>query len=133
MEQRAMPLIIFDGDCAFCSRILNWALGHIEAEATPFQSLGPDGLATFGLSERQAQESVWVLPGPLARPARLNTPKMSGAAACAELLRRSARPQWRLTGQMMGAPGVLTIAEWGYRIVAANRHRLPGGTESCCI
>lgn len=40
-------------------------------------------------------------------------------------------PPWRIAGRALLLPGVSRLAAAGYRLVARNRHRLPGGTPAC--
>jgi predicted DCC family thiol-disulfide oxidoreductase YuxK len=36
-----------------------------------------------------------------------------------------------LVARTMRAPGIRVLSAAGYRLVAKNRHRLPGGTPAC--
>lgn len=126
--QPALPLVIYDGDCGFCDNAARWAASHISFDLIAFQRLGDARLAQLGLSTDLVQQSVWVFP-----EQTTNAGRLSGAAACAYLLRRSSRRPWRLLGAALQLPGARCLAEVGYRLVAANRHRLPGSTGSCRI
>ena len=52
--------------------------------------------------------------------------------AVARLLMASRAP-WRPLGWALLLPGVNRIAGVAYRLVAANRQRLPGGTPACAL
>lgn len=54
----------------------------------------------------------------------------SGHAAIAAML-GTAGPLWRPLGRFLLLPGVSALAARAYALVAANRHRLPGGTPAC--
>ncbi|MFM7125855.1 MAG: thiol-disulfide oxidoreductase DCC family protein, partial [Actinomycetota bacterium] len=54
----------------------------------------------------------------------------SGERAVARLLIH-AGSGWGLAGRFILVPGIRPVAGWIYRRVAANRHRLPGGTPAC--
>jgi predicted DCC family thiol-disulfide oxidoreductase YuxK len=40
-------------------------------------------------------------------------------------------PFHRMVAWGMRLPGLRQLSAWGYRMVARNRHRLPGGTPAC--
>jgi predicted DCC family thiol-disulfide oxidoreductase YuxK len=54
----------------------------------------------------------------------------AGAAAVARLLIAAGR-LWAVLGRFLLLPVIRFVAERVYRVVAANRHRLPGGTPAC--
>jgi predicted DCC family thiol-disulfide oxidoreductase YuxK len=122
MTVRPRPLLIYDGDCAFCTssvRLLE-KIGP-EAETVAWQLTD---LAALGLSEAEAAAAVqWVgIDGTI----------RSGHVAIAAAL-GSAGGIWALAGRALLAPGVEPIAAGAYRLIAANRHRLPGGTPACAL
>jgi len=53
-----------------------------------------------------------------------------GADAVARLLRAAGSPWWVL-GVLMMLPPLRWVAPPAHRPIAANRHRLPGGTPAC--
>ncbi|HEU4944950.1 MAG TPA: DUF393 domain-containing protein, partial [Solirubrobacterales bacterium] len=113
-------MLVFDGDCAFCTscaRLLE-RIGP-EAEIVAWQVADLDEL---GITAEQAAEAVrWVGPDGTVR---------AGHEALAAAL-GTAGPAWRLAGWAILLPGVSPLAAAGYRLVARNRHRLPGGTPAC--
>jgi len=120
MTAQPRPLLVFDGDCAFCTssaRLLE-TIGP-KAEVVAWQQIDLDEL---GLTEEAASAAVqWVdLDGTI----------RSGHEAIAAAL-RSAGGAWALAGRALIAPGISPIAAAGYRLTANNRHRLPGGTPAC--
>ncbi len=120
MSARTQPVLVYDGDCAFCTssvRLLE-KIGPA-AEMVPWQQTD---LGALGLSENEAAAAVqWVsLDGSIS----------SGHEAIAAAL-SSAGGRWALVGRALGTPGIAPIAAAAYRLVAANRHRLPGGTPAC--
>ena len=54
------------------------------------------------------------------------------AAAVARVLLRSRWP-WRPLGALMLVPPISWLAEAVYRIISANRYRLPGATPACAV
>jgi predicted DCC family thiol-disulfide oxidoreductase YuxK len=114
MAHRARGVLVFDGDCGFCTRSVR-LLERIgpDADIVPFQTTD---LAALGLTERRAADAVqWVGTDGAVR---------SGHAAVAGAL-ETAGPVWRMAGRAMLAPGVSRVAARVYRLVAANRGRLP--------
>ncbi|WP_081982976.1 thiol-disulfide oxidoreductase DCC family protein [Streptacidiphilus albus] len=125
------PVLLFDGDCAFCSSSVRFAERRLDAdrwEAVPFQFADLDALAAFtgGLvsPERAEHEVLWITP----------TGRVyGGAQAAARLLLRTRRPLWSVLGALLTLPLLRQAAAGVYRVVAVNRHRMPGGTAACAL
>ncbi|WP_220183288.1 thiol-disulfide oxidoreductase DCC family protein [Sphaerisporangium album] len=115
-------MLVYDGDCGFCHRCVEFGRAHLPAmpPARRWQDLD---LAEHGLTLEQVTESVQLL-GP-------DGLRASGARAVAVLLAVQPRIGWRVLGRLMLVPPVDLIAEAVYRVVARNRHRLPGSTGAC--
>ena len=117
----ARPVLLFDGDCAFCTTcvglVRRWIRPDAEILAWQLTDLGP-----LGVSEAEATEALqWIGPDGGVR---------SGHEAVAAML-ISAGPLYRVAGRFLLLPGISALAAVAYRLVAANRHRLPGGTPAC--
>jgi predicted DCC family thiol-disulfide oxidoreductase YuxK len=114
---------VYDGDCAFCTSSVRFIESRIPttAEIVPWQCSDLDALGTS--AERAERELLWVH-----RSGRVD----GGADAIAALL-VDADGGWQVIGWLMGVPPVSWLARIGYRLVAANRHRLPGGTPACAL
>ena len=54
----------------------------------------------------------------------------SGHEAIAAALGSAGRG-WKIAGRVILLPGIAWVAARAYRLVAENRHRLPGGTPAC--
>src|SRR4051794_36015140 len=120
MAVRAQPVLVYDGDCAFCSSCVRLVekIGP-EAEIVAWQSTD---LAELGLTAEQAAAALqWVASDGTVR---------SGHEAVAATL-KSAGSGWRIVGRVILLPGISWLAAKLYRLVANNRHRLPGGTPAC--
>lgn len=118
------PVFLYDGDCAFCTSCARFIERHIptSAEVTPWQFAD---LEALGISTADAERAVqWIHPGP-GRPLRAD-----GPAAIARLL-VDAGSYWRPLAWLLELPPFRWIAGPAYRLVARNRHRLPGGTAAC--
>jgi predicted DCC family thiol-disulfide oxidoreductase YuxK len=121
-EPPARPVLVYDGDCGFCTtsvRLLRRAFsGNYEVVAWQEADL-----AKLGLSQEQCQEALqWVGPAGERR---------EGAAAFAAVLKSADRAVGRVLGRVFDLPLISGAAESLYALVAANRHRLPGGTPAC--
>ncbi|MER5863638.1 DUF393 domain-containing protein [Kitasatospora sp. NPDC002040] len=130
------PVLIYDGDCAFCTSSVQTAERYLRAslsagnwEAVPYQfadlaaldaRAGGLGLIT---AERAEQEVLWLTPAGDVH---------SGAQAAARLLLRSGGA-WAYLGALLTLAPVRPLAALGYRWVARNRHSLPGGTPACSL
>jgi predicted DCC family thiol-disulfide oxidoreductase YuxK len=117
-------LLLFDGDCAFCSSCVRAAQRILPGElrAIPWQRV-PD-LAVYGLTPDAAAAAVqWVdSSGSLA----------SGHEAVAQMLMASGGAWW-FVGRCLLLPGVNAVAAFVYDMIARNRDRLPGGTPACTL
>jgi predicted DCC family thiol-disulfide oxidoreductase YuxK len=115
------PVLLFDGDCAFCTSCVGLVERRIgpDAEIVAWQLAD---LAELGVSEEQAADALqWVESDGAVR---------AGHEAIAAML-ASSGPIWRIGGRILLLPGISWAAAHAYRLVATNRHRLPGGTPAC--
>lgn len=117
------PVLIFDGDCGFCTSsarwLGRWVVKDGSARIAPWQHLD---LAELGLTEDQCRQAVqWVwTDGQVA----------SGHAAIAASL-QAGHLVWRPVGALLLAPGIRWFASRAYSWIAAHRYALPGGTPAC--
>ena len=117
------PGLIFDGDCAFCTRSAGFARRLLPAGCAVVAWQLTD-LSAIGVTPARAQREVlWVFPSGTV---------VGGARAIAEVLRASGG-LWALLGLVLLVPPISWAAQAVYRIVAANRMRLPGGTAACAL
>jgi predicted DCC family thiol-disulfide oxidoreductase YuxK len=125
------PVLLYDGDCAFCSSSVRFAERRLDAsrwEAVPFQFADLEALAAFTggqvTAARAEREVLWITP---------DGRVYGGAQAAARLLLRTRRPLWSALGALATLPPVRQAAAVVYRLVAENRQRLPGGTPACAL
>ncbi|GAA3104727.1 thiol-disulfide oxidoreductase DCC family protein [Streptosporangium carneum] len=116
------PVLLYDGDCGFCATSVRFAERRIglRARPVPWQFADLEALGTT--RERADHEVLWIERG------RVH----GGAQAVAKLLIAAGAP-WSLAGFPLRVPPLRWVAHWVYRLVAANRHRLPGGTPTCSL
>ncbi len=115
------PLLLFDGDCGFCTTCATWMRRHIRRLDTtiPYQQAELD---EFGLTAAQCEESLkWV---------GADGTVFSAELAVAHVL-IDAGKGWALIGRTILLPGIRQLCGAGYRSIARNRYRLPGGTPAC--
>ena len=119
-------LLIFDGECGFCTSSARWVAASWAdgSKAVPWQDLGGDGLAALGLTVEQAQTEVWWVD-PRGR-------RSGGHRAVAKSL-RAARGWKRAAGILIDWPPLSLLAAGAYPVVARHRHRLPGATPACAV
>jgi predicted DCC family thiol-disulfide oxidoreductase YuxK len=115
------PVLVYDGDCGFCTASARQARRITPKHITIAASRGLD-LSALGLSADECDAALQFVDHTGA--------VHSGAEAVASLL-RECRGAWPLVGRTMSLPGVRGVAASTYRLVARNRHRLPGATASC--
>lgn len=119
----AGPVLVFDGDCAFCTSSVRRLERHV-AQRPVIVAWQFADLERLGLTPQQCTEALqWVDADGRHR---------QGAAAVAATLRYAGKG-WAVLGAVLAAPGIRWVAERVYRWVAANRHRLPGGTAACSL
>lgn len=119
----ALPVLIFDGDCAFCTSSVNWGKRHIARmpNTEPYQFAD---LEVLGLTAEQCNEAVQYVA--------LDRRVYSAHDAVSALLLGAGRGWW-LLGALLRLPGVHWLSSVVYRWVAAHRDRLPGGTPECAL
>lgn len=121
MTRRERPVLVYDGDCGFCTssvRFLERYVPH-RADLAAFQFADLDALGTT--SARAEREVLWVD----------RTGRVSGGAEAVGRLLTDAGGAWRVLGVVLRTVPLSWAAEAVYRAVAMNRHRLPGGTAAC--
>jgi predicted DCC family thiol-disulfide oxidoreductase YuxK len=115
-------MLIFDGDCKFCSSsartFTKMTKGRIAT--TPYQRAD---LAALGLTLEQCEQAVQYIG---------NAEISSGHLAIAQGLIDS-KTAWSITGYVLKWPVITSVAFVVYQWVSANRHRLPGGTPACSL
>ncbi|MDT0382620.1 DUF393 domain-containing protein [Streptomyces sp. DSM 42041] len=122
-ERPEGALLVYDGDCGFCTTAVGFVQRRLRPRCTavPWQFSDLDAL---GVTEERVQHEVlWVTP--------VGT-VWGGAEAVGKIL-LNARGAWPVVGGVLMLPPLRRPLRGLYRLVAANRHRLPGGTPACAI
>jgi predicted DCC family thiol-disulfide oxidoreductase YuxK len=124
MEATTTPILIYDGECSFCSTNARWIAARWPGpeQAIAWQQLTVDQLEQFGLTADQLRRAAWWIDSSR-RPSR-------GHLAIAHAL--EAAHGWpSVAGRVLLAPPFRWLAAAAYPLVARWRHRLPGGTKAC--
>jgi predicted DCC family thiol-disulfide oxidoreductase YuxK len=113
-HDRKRPVLLYDGECGFCSRVVEEAAERLPADVDyrPFQSAP---LTTYGVSLAEARHSLqWVsVEGRIGH----------GSEAAARLLVASGGA-WAVLGRLLLAPPFSFVAAGAYRLVVRNRSHL---------
>jgi predicted DCC family thiol-disulfide oxidoreductase YuxK len=116
-------LLIFDGDCGFCTSSVNWLRRNLPVmpEAAPYQWTD---LGRYGLTTAEASAKLrMVVDGEV----------FAGHLAVSAILRHQPTAPWRFAGWLLASPPFSPIGAAVYALVARNRQRLPGGTPACAM
>lgn len=124
----ASGVLLYDGDCGFCTASARW----LEARLGPFDGLKwpvvrpwhPDDEQRYGITPAEADLEIhWVDP----------SGGISGGADAVLAYGRTGAGIWPWLSRLLGLPLAVQLTRAGYRLIARNRHRLPGGTATCQV
>lgn len=124
MERENAPLLVYDGDCSFCSSSARWitARWNGSQQAVAWQHLSAGELERLGLTLDDVRRAVWWIDPSGARS--------RGHLAIARAL-QAAHGWPSVIGQVALVPPFRWLAAGAYPLIARWRHRLPGGTPAC--
>ena len=119
-----MNTLIYDGDCAFCLRCVQWMQKHFK-RVPQIVAWQQADLAALGVTAEQCHTAVqWVSAD--------SSRRLSAHKAIARVC-KDAGGLITVAGWLMSMPVVSPIAGVVYRWVARNRQKMPGGTAACAI
>lgn len=116
-----VPLLIFDGDCGFCTTAVAWAERSLPSPPSTIPHQWAD-LAALGLTRVDAADRLWLVT---------SDARYGGHLAVSTLFRHQPDFAMRFQGWLIATPPFSLVAAITYRLVARYRHRLPGGTPAC--
>ena len=114
--------MVYDGDCGFCTAFVMAASRRLPVPVAivPWQSAP---LERLGIPVEDARRALqW---------AAADGTRQQGHLAVAAWL-RAAGSGWRLLGVVLATPPASQLAAVVYRLVAANRRRIPGPWPRSC-
>jgi predicted DCC family thiol-disulfide oxidoreductase YuxK len=122
-ERPEADVVIYDGDCQFCTgqvqRLARWdtrrSLAFISLHDPQVARRWPD------LTHAMLMDQMYVVD---------QQGNRYGGAAAFRYLSRRLPPLWPLA-PLMHLPFTLPLWQWGYRQVAKRRYKLQGKTNSC--
>ena len=119
----SLPLLIYDGDCAFCSSSIRFIQKVLRRPPNmePFQFIDTKA---FGLTKNECSEEIKFVDA--------DGQVYGGEKAYQMLLKRDGGLLAAL-GSLLRLPGITQVMGVVYRWVAKNRHSLPGGTPTCSL
>jgi len=109
--------LVYDADCGFCTASAYW----LDVAPVAWHTLDLDAVQVT--RDEADANAGWLVDG---RVTAL------GAEAIIRAL-RAKRGSARLLGLALSTPGIRGLAHLVYPRIAANRHRMPGGTPACKI
>ena len=120
-------VLIYDGDCQFCQLSLDFGIKNLRIfpQYVAFQNINPQD---FGLSEKQVRSQIW-----LAQKAPTTASALGGHLAAGAILKLQPSRLIKFLGWLASTPPTSWVASRLYQVIAANRHRLPGGSRACKI
>jgi predicted DCC family thiol-disulfide oxidoreductase YuxK len=114
------PVLIFDGDCGFCTRSAHWIGARLDdATITPYQSIE---IADYGLDINDVTSAVYFVDE--------HGATYRGHLAIGRAL-IAAGGFWSVVGWLLVTPPIAWIAKPIYALIARNRSKLPGGSDAC--
>jgi predicted DCC family thiol-disulfide oxidoreductase YuxK len=109
--------LVYDADCGFCTRSAQW----LDDAPVAWHTLDLDAVQ---VTQAEADANAgWLVDGQI---------QALGADAITAAL-RAKRGGARVLGWALSTPGIRSLAHLVYPRIAANRHRMPGGTAACKI
>ena len=125
MPDSPNPLILYDGLCGLCNRLVRFVLRHDIRARFRFASLQSDHAARIlqrhGL-EFQELDTIYVVDGTGERP--------KDRTDAVIFILRELGGFWRVAATVLRI-FPRPLRDWGYRIVAGHRYRVFGKYESC--
>ena len=117
--------LIYDGDCAFCSRCVDWGERNLKQwpNCKASQVVDPE---QYGLTRKQFSESIWLVSDSIP-----NFKPLPANRAAAKILQDQSNPFWKAAGIVADIIWLRPIARLIYDLVASNRDKMPGATDEC--
>ena len=114
------PVLIFDGDCGFCTRSARWIETRLDnATVAPYQSIE---ISAYDLSvDDVTSAAYWV--------DQHGTTFRGHLAIGRSLI--AVGGFWSIIGRLLVTPPIEWVAKPIYGLIARNRSKMPGATDAC--
>jgi predicted DCC family thiol-disulfide oxidoreductase YuxK len=121
LDNNIVPVLIFDGDCGFCTTSSNYVSSH---SSTPIrvEAWQLTDLTQYRLTPELASAKVQLYAG---------GELFAGHRAFSKILRLQKQWYWKALGWVLVFPIISLLSSFGYYLVARYRHKLHGGTPAC--
>jgi len=115
------PLLIFDGDCGFCTTTANYIAkrSNNSIEIKPWQYVD---FTNLPVTSAQCADQVYFL---------IDGVPYGGHEAFAMILKSQSNELLKAFGSILMLKALRFITKPAYRLTAKYRHKLPGGTPAC--
>lgn len=122
MSDNEDMLLIFDGDCGFCTTSAQWIERRLpdDVRVAPWQILDLD---EYDLTEADVTTAAYWVDADGSHRGHLGIGRSLIAAGGI----------WTVPGHLIVRPPVSWIAKPVYAWIAKNRHRMPGASEACRV
>jgi predicted DCC family thiol-disulfide oxidoreductase YuxK len=117
------PVVIYDGDCGFCSRSVRFAQTRVAPNLVylPSQKVN---LADYGLTKADCEKALQFVSS--------DNQVVAAERAVIQILKQG-NIGFRYLGLLMLLPGAKLLSKLGYQLVARNRGKLSGSTNACQV
>lgn len=118
--EQASELLIFDGDCGFCTVTARWIEQRISnANVMPWQALD---IEKYGLTEDDVTTAAYWVDS--------SGTTHRGERGIALALQQAGQP-WKIAGHLIATPPFSWLAVPVYSLIAKYRYKMPGSTDAC--
>jgi predicted DCC family thiol-disulfide oxidoreductase YuxK len=121
-ELPAGPVMLYDGDCGFCARSVQWILDHERDHDIRFAPLQGPTAARLRQSYPRIPDAIDSVVFVAEGRAHVRSKALLHAA-------KHLRAPWRWGYAIRWVPGI--AFDLGYRLIAAMRYRIWGHADAC--
>lgn len=118
------PVIIYDGDCAFCTKSIIRLEAFMKGQMPKKVTLQRVNLQEYGILLAEAQAAMKYVD--------LSGRVWTGERAFQRVF-YDAGGKWRILANFMGLPIIKSASAAIYKKIALNRQKMPGAEASCAI
>jgi len=124
------PIILYDGVCGFCNRLVQFVLKHDQNDRFRFASLQSKFAAEVLLRHNASPDDLDTMYVVLDYD--LPDERIASRSDAAVVALRQLGEGWAALGTALRFVP-LSVRNWGYNLVARNRYRIFGKYDSCPI